>query len=127
MRLCIALLAVAGLAASARADKKRADELFDDGRKYLLRHEYALACTAFEQSQQADPAIGTELNIALCYEQWGDQHVVAAYHAYQEAERLSAAKKDNREKAAHRKVVELEAKLPHLQVMIPADADANAV
>jgi len=121
------LIAILALTRVAHADKSRADQLFDDGRKYLARHEFALACTAFEQSQQADPAIGTELNIALCYEQWGPEHVVAAYHAYQEAERLAAAKKDNREKAAHRKVVELETKLPHLQVMIPEDADANTV
>jgi hypothetical protein len=121
------MVAVAGLSGTAQADKARADRLFEDGRKYLAKKEFALACTAFEQSQEADPAIGTELNIALCYEQWGDQHVVAAYHAYQEAERLATAKKDARAKLARKKVADLEQKLPHLQVMLPSDADTNAV
>jgi hypothetical protein len=118
---------MAALGSPALADKVRADKLFDDGRRYLAGHEYALACTAFEQSQQADPAIGTQLNIALCYEQWGEAHVVAAYHAYVEAERLAKMKFDDRAKAAHRKVEELYVKLPHLTVTIPETADANAV
>src|SRR5438309_4348973 len=74
MRALVACMAVAALGAPAHADKKRADALFEDGRRYLATHEYALACTAFEQSQEADPAIGTQLNIALCYENWGPEH-----------------------------------------------------
>src|SRR4029077_10437738 len=90
-------------------EKIRADKLFDDGRRYLATKEYALACTAFEESQDADPAIGTQLNIALCYEQWG--HVAAAYHAYQEAVRLAEVKLDNRGKVAAKKVAELAPKV----------------
>src|SRR5262249_30095876 len=107
-------------------DKKRADKLFEDGRRYLANKEYALACTAFEQSQKADPAIGTQLNIALCYEQWG--HFVAAVKAYEEADRLATAKRDAaRAKAARKKSDELTAKVPHLSVAVPVDADASAV
>ncbi len=102
-------------------EKLRADKLFDDGRKYLASKEFALACTAFEQSQEADPAIGTQLNIALCYEDWGK--VTAAYRAYVEAERLAKDKKDDREAGARMKVDQLAPKVPHLQVEIPADAD----
>lgn len=111
-------------AAEPKADKTRADKLFDDGRKYLATKEYALACTAFEQSQAADPAIGTQLNIALCYEQWG--HVAAAYRAYVEAERVAAAKKDDRAKGAHKKVDELGPKVPRVTLALPPDADASA-
>lgn len=106
-------------------EKIRADGLFEDGRKYLVAKEYALACTAFEQSQEADPAIGTQLNIALCYEEWGK--VAAAYRAYLEAERLAKAKSDDREKGAHLKVDALAPQVPHLQVEIPADADVATV
>ena len=107
------------------ADKARADKLFDDGRKYLTNKEYQLACTAFEESQQADPAIGTALNIALCYEQWG--HIAAAYKAFVDAERLAIAKRDDRAKGARKKIDELAPKVPHLAVDIPADADPSAV
>ncbi len=121
----IAIVALLASVAGADGDKKRADKLFADGRRYLQNKEYALACTAFEQSQQADPAIGTQLNIALCYEEWG--HVAAALHAFQEAERLAAAKHDNRARAAHAKVEELGPKVPHLAVHVPAGVDPSAV
>jgi tetratricopeptide (TPR) repeat protein len=103
----------------------RADKLFEDGRKYLANKEYALACTAFEQSQEADPAIGTQLNIALCYEQWG--HFASAYHAYIDAEKIATEKADDRAKYAHKKVDELQPKIPHLRIDVPDSADPGAV
>ena len=127
MRL-LAVLAGIGLCASAAADpasKERADKLFEDGRRYLGQREYALACTAFEQSQQADPAIGTQLNIALCYEQWGK--TASAYRAYVEAERLARLKFDNRATGARKKVDELAPKAPRLRFELPAGADASVV
>jgi tetratricopeptide (TPR) repeat protein len=111
--------------ADAKAEKARADKLFDDGRKYLTSKEYALACTAFEQSQAADPAIGTQLNIALCYEEWG--HVAAAYRAYVEAARVATAKKDDRAKGAQKKVDELGPQVPHLTLVVPTDVPAAIV
>jgi tetratricopeptide (TPR) repeat protein len=106
-------------------EKLRAEKLFQDGRNYLAAKEYALACTAFEQSQESDPAIGTQLNIALCYEEWGK--FTMAYRAYVEAERLATEKKDNRAAGAKKKVDELGPKVPRLIVEIPADADIATV
>ena len=85
----------------ASPEKLRADKLFDDGRRYLAAKEYALACTAFEQSQASDPAIGTQLNIALCYEEWGK--LASAYRAFLEAERLAKEKKDKRAAGARKR------------------------
>jgi tetratricopeptide (TPR) repeat protein len=108
-------------------EKIRADKLFEDGRKYLASKEYALACTAFEQSQQAEAAIGTQLNIALCYEEWGK--FASAYHAYVEAERLakSVNDPDHRDVGAHKKADDLKLKVSHLAFVIPADADPSTV
>jgi tetratricopeptide (TPR) repeat protein len=106
-------------------EKSRADKLFDDGRKYLATKEYALACTAFEQSQEADPAIGTQLNIALCYETWG--HFASAYRAYLEAEKLAKAKSDERAIHAHKKLDELQPKIPHLRIDVLEGAEPSAV
>ena len=128
MRLLAAIaivLCMGGLASADKESKARADKLFEDGRKYLAAKEYALACTAFEQSQAADPAIGTQLNIALCYEEWGK--LASAYKAYVEAERLAKAKKDNRSKHAKKKMTELEPKLGRLRVSIPASADPYSI
>lgn len=102
-------------------EKIRADKLFEDGRRYLAAKEFALACTAFEQSQASDPAIGTLLNIALCYETWGKS--TAAYRWYVEAEKMAKQHSDDREKGAKAKVAELLPKVPHLIVTVPADAD----
>ncbi len=102
-------------------EKLRADKLFEDGRRYLAAKEYALACTAFEQSQASDPAIGTLLNIALCYETWGKP--TAAYRWYVEAEQMAKQHADDRLKGAQAKVEELAPKVPYLIVEIPKDAD----
>ena len=123
--LSLAIGAGAAYADEAKDKKARADKLFDDGRKYLAQKEYALACTAFEQSQDADPAIGTQLNIALCYEDW--QKTASAYRAYMEAVRLAKLKFDTRTKSAQAKVDELAPKVPHLTLELPADADVGAV
>jgi tetratricopeptide (TPR) repeat protein len=121
----MALVAVPSAAVADKASKARADKLFEDGRSYLQRKEYALACTAFEQSQQADPAIGTQLNIALCYEEWGKLSL--AYKAYLAAERQAKEKKDNRDKVARKKIAEIEPKLARLRVSIPPSADPYSI
>lgn len=116
---------VLSLTATAVADKARADKLFEDGRRYLAAKEYALACTAFEQSHEADPAIGTQLNIALCYEDWGK--IASAYRAYLQAERVASEKGDKRVDGARKKLAALEPRVPHLTLALPADADPSAV
>lgn len=128
MRLLAAfaiVLCVGGVAIADKESKARADKLFEDGRKYLAAKEYALACTAFEQSHVADPAIGTQLNIALCYEDWGK--VASAYRAYVEAERLAREKKDKRAAGARKKVDELAERSPKLVFDLPANADPSTV
>ncbi len=128
MRLLAAIAIVllsGGLAVADKESKARADKLFEDGRRYLAAKEYALACTAFEQSHEADAAIGTQLNIALCYEEWGK--VASAYRAYLEAERLAKEKKDKRAAGARKKVDELATKSPKLVFDLPANADPSTV
>jgi tetratricopeptide (TPR) repeat protein len=124
-RALLVLGILGGLATAVHADKTRADKLFDEGREYLVRKEYALACTAFEQSQQADPAIGTQLNIALCYEEWGK--LASSYRAYLQAEKLAKAKRDNRAKHARKKVNEIAPKLAKLRISIPPSADPYSI
>lgn len=102
----------------------RADKLFEDGRRYLASKEYALACTAFEQSQQAESAVGTQLNIALCYEEWGK--LATAYRAYVEAERLAKADRDKeRARGARDKQDQLSPKIARVIATIPATTVAG--
>ena len=120
----LAIAVVAALATQGAADstsRQRAEKLFQDGRKYLDNGEYQLACTAFERSQEAAPAIGTQLNIALCYEKWGKH--AAAYRAYLVAERAARAAKDKRSTVARQRISDLEKKVARLRVIPPAGAD----
>jgi TolA-binding protein len=54
--------------ADARAD---AEKLFDEGRRAMQSGDYALACPKFEASNKADPAVGTQMNLAMCWEKLG--------------------------------------------------------
>ena len=119
---CLACFAAA--AAADPASHSRADKLFQDGRKYLTNGDYAQACKAFEQSQDAEPAIGTMLNITLCYEKWG--HIATAYRAYTDAERAARNANDKRASVARRYAIALEAKIARVNVEIPAGADPSA-
>ena len=121
----LAVLLCFGTFAAADTPKERADKLFEDGRKYLAAKEYALACTAFEQSHASDPAIGTQLNIALCYEAWGK--TAAAYRAYVEAERLAKLKFDDRAKGARQKLDALGPRVPRLRLELPDNVDPSLV
>src|SRR5690242_9793251 len=72
-------------ASVARADDKAtADRLFDEGRAAMAAKDYASACPKLEESQRLDPALGTLLNIGLCYE--GQGRVASALAVWREAE-----------------------------------------
>src|SRR5512142_799528 len=52
-------------------DPAAADRLFKEGREAFDKGDYATACPKFAESQKADPAPGTILNLALCEERQG--------------------------------------------------------
>src|SRR5262245_35009360 len=103
MRGTIAIIAMmvslAGVAAGG-PNQDKADALFKKGKALLGQQKYAEACKAFEESHQLDPAIGTMLNLALCFEGWGK--IAKAQRAYLETEKLAAIKGDQRRASAAR-------------------------
>jgi hypothetical protein len=65
--LVLAVLAVAATAAPAFAEDP--NELFKEGRELASHGDYVGACDRFERALAIDPtALGTELNLADCYE-----------------------------------------------------------
>ncbi|HEY4180127.1 MAG TPA: hypothetical protein VGM90_24965 [Kofleriaceae bacterium] len=62
-------VALVGAVAQAQPSQSTvtANALFDKGRQLMTDRKYPEACKAFEQSQKADPAAGTQYNLAACY------------------------------------------------------------
>src|SRR5690349_24811223 len=96
MRWGLALIAVLVLATPARADdkdKEIAAKLFKQGRDAMAAGKLDEACARFAQSLELDPAIGTKLNLADCWEQKGK--LAEAYRLFDEA--ASEAAKESKE------------------------------
>lgn len=95
------VLLVCSLGSRAVAgDKAAAEAAFQQGKDLLKAGKINEACTAFEKSQANDPQLGTEYNLASCYEKAG--RLASAWAAFRElAQRdQNAARKADSEKHA---------------------------
>jgi hypothetical protein len=123
-RLACTLLGFAAvvLAQRARADDTHDPEaLFSEGLALIEAEQYAAALTKLEEAQRRDPGIGTEFNIAICYEKLGK--IGSAWHHYANVERLAhTSGKRQREEHAHQKLEELRPQLS-VFVFLPAKTD----
>ncbi len=120
------LALVAGLARDARADTATAQALFDQGKKLMGEKKYAEACAKFEESQKLDPGLGTQTNLAICYESMG--RTASAWSLYLEV--AGAAKSSNqtdREKKARDAARALEPKLSKLTIEVTSPPDGLEV
>jgi hypothetical protein len=109
-------------AAQSSSEQAAAEALFSQARDLMAAKQYAEACPKFVESQRLDPAPGTLLNLATCYERNGQ--IASAWVTYKEAA-ISARKADQAERArlARDKAAELEPKLPMLTIVVPVSAD----
>jgi hypothetical protein len=108
--------------AQSSSEQAAAEALFNQARDLMAAKQYAEACPKFAESQRLDPAPGTLLNLATCYERNGQ--IASAWVTYKEAA-ISARKADQAERArlARDKAAELEPKLPMLTIVVPPSAD----
>jgi hypothetical protein len=118
--------AMATATATARAqgagEQAAAEALFKQGRDLMNAGRFAEACPMLAESERLDPAAGTLLNLATCYERSGQ--LASAWATYKDAA-TAAQRADQQERAqlARRKAGELETKLPTLTIVVPAAAD----
>ena len=120
-RACLAncsiiLLAVtSGSGALANEDTDSARALFNEGRRLASEAQYERACPQFEKSLKLEVGIGTQFNLADCWEHIGRN--ASAYELYLVV--ASAAKdkgQSDRERVASQRAEALLPKLSRLQV-----------
>jgi hypothetical protein len=105
----------------ARADTAAAQALFADAKKLMAAGKYAEACPKLEESQRLAPGIGTQFNLATCYESLGK--TASAWSLYLEVAGASkAANQLDREKVARQAAAALEPKLSRLTITVSKSA-----
>jgi hypothetical protein len=123
--LALTFVTVAGTASPAFAQGTdavaRAAHLFDAGRDAMKSGDVARACALFAESQKVDPAVGTQLNLAACYEKAG--RTASAWGVYREvAVAARRAGQVDRQKLAEARIAALQPTLASLRVVVDAGA-----
>ncbi|WP_394843772.1 hypothetical protein LZC95_42825 [Pendulispora brunnea] len=113
---CSLLLPAAVFAqqASQAGVEQEADRLFNEGNRLMASGAYREACPKLERSQELDPGVGTQFNLANCYEM--TERLARALSLFREVERIArAAGKTERAEAAHQRAASLTARTPQLR------------
>jgi hypothetical protein len=99
-------------------DKATAQALFDQGKHLVAANMFREACSKFEESQRLDPGIGTQFQLANCYEQSG--RTASAWTLFLEvASEARAQKQSDREAVARGRAAALQPKLSKLTISVP--------
>jgi serine/threonine-protein kinase len=103
-----------------------AEKLFQEGRALMVDHRYGDACPKLAESLRLDPAVGTSLNLAECYERV--DKVASAWVTYRKAESM-ARRAGHQERYTHAaaRAEALEAKLSYLTITVPSHPKGLAV
>lgn len=108
------------LAAPTPEDLALSEALFREGKALLQEGKFEQACPKLAESQRLDPAGGTLVTLALCYEAAGK--TASAWVVFGEA--LAAAERDKRAdrvKLAKEHITTLEPKLSYLTIELSND------
>lgn len=98
-----------------------ADALFREGRTLVKQGKFAEGCGKLEASQNLDPAPGTLLALADCFEK--DGRIASAWSTWNDAVVLARQRNDKRRlETAEKRAKALEPKLPKLQIDVSGDS-----
>jgi len=109
----------ASVARAQRGDSAAAEQLFTAGREAFERGDYATACPKFEESQRLDPAAGTLINLAACYEKVG--RLASAWEAWRSALQVLPPG-DERRPTVERMAAAMEKRVPRLHLELAPGA-----
>jgi hypothetical protein len=113
--LVLALL-LAPSSARSETPEQAADRLFNEAKALASAGRYAEACPKLEESQKLDPGIGTEFDLADCYERTG--HPARAYRLFAEVAKIAhASGKIDRANAATARLAALAEKIASLRIV----------
>ena len=111
-------IALWGRQASAQSDSAAARALFAEGRQLMSAEKYTEACPKLEESLRLDPGMGTQFNLAHCWEKLGRS--ASAWAMFLDvAAAARAGNQPQREAAAKERAAALEPKLTRLRVVVP--------
>lgn len=112
--------------AASDADRAAAQVLFDQGRDLFKAEAYQEACAKFAESMRLDRAIGTQLNLANCYEKLG--RLASAWINFEEA-RARASKEGMSERVAiaSEHATALEGRLSKMKIVVSDDVEGMTV
>jgi hypothetical protein len=113
----MALVISAPCVARAEQARDEAQALFASARALMAAGEFGEACPKLERSEALDPGIGTQFNLARCYELSG--RLASAYAAYERAiAEMHAAGQTSREVFARKVATALEPRLSHVTLEV---------
>jgi hypothetical protein len=129
---CGALVVALLMAAAGRAPavdqpaKAAAEVLFQDALRLMKSGDFAGACPKLSQSQEIDPAVGTLLYLAECYEK--TNRPASAWASYRSAQSAALnAGQPQRADVAQKRADALEPGLPRLRVEVSGVDEAGLV
>jgi hypothetical protein len=112
-----------GVAWAQPSEKPAAEALFVRGRQLVDRGDFDAACPKLEASLKLDPAIGTRLHLADCYDRQG--RTASAWATFMEVASLARIEGQTaREEIAVARAKALELRLSRFEVRVP---EANRV
>lgn len=113
----ILTLAPPAFAQGKAPDAARAEALYDEALSLVEKGRHAEACPKLAESQRLDPALGTQFNLADCYEHIGKPATALAM--FRDVERAArAAGKANLEASARQRAERVAPKTPKLRIVL---------
>ena len=123
--LGLAAVATVTEASADPASARQADKLFRQAAEALAQKHYDEACPKLEESDRLERAVGTEYNLAVCYEL--SHKPASARRKYLEAAAFARQSgKETTAKEATERAKKLDLVVPRLVIRAPADKPAGA-
>lgn len=112
--------------AAAQTDSAAARALFSEGRELMEKDRFEEACPKLEESLRLDQGMGTQFNLAHCWEKVG--RTASAWALFLDvAAAARASNQPQRETAARERAKALEPKLTRMRLEVPEAAPGTKV